>query len=147
MTANRPAHPVPCATTVSRLSSHRGRMVTLLMKTIDAEHPWYRELSAQDRSWVGLVAGASVDAFIRWCRDKHSAPSSPQEIFSAAPAELTRTVSLHRTLQLVKSGVEVIEQEAEVISAPGKAHELREAIWRYSREFAFATAEVYARAA
>jgi DNA-binding PucR family transcriptional regulator len=60
---------------------------------------------------------------------------------------LTRTVSLHHTLQLVKSGVDVIEAEAEVISAPGRASELHDAVLRYSREFAFATAEVYARAA
>jgi DNA-binding PucR family transcriptional regulator len=122
-------------------------MVTRLMKTIDAEHPWYRALSAQDRSWVGLVAQASIDAFIAWCRDPLASAASSQEIFSVAPAELTRTVSLHQTLLLVKSGVDVIEQAAEVVSAPGKANELHDAILRYSREFAFATAEVYARAA
>jgi hypothetical protein len=117
------------------------------MKSIDLEHTWYRALSAEDRSWVGLVAQASVDAFIAWCRDKGSSAGSSQEIFAVAPAELTRTVSLHQTLLLVKSGVDVIEAEAEVLSAPGKASELHDAILRYSREFAFATAEVYARAA
>jgi DNA-binding PucR family transcriptional regulator len=122
-------------------------MVTSLMKAIDAEYAWYRALSAQDRSWVGLVAQASIDAFISWCSDKHSPATTTHEIFAVAPAELTRTVSLAHTLQLVKSGVEVIEQEAAVISAPGKAHELHDAVLRYSREFAFATAEVYARAA
>jgi sugar diacid utilization regulator len=122
-------------------------MVSRLMKTIDAEHAWYRALSAQDRSWVGLVAQASIDAFIAWCQDKHSPATSAHEIFAVAPAELTRTVSLHQTLLLVKSGVDVIEQEAAVISAPGKAHELHDAVLRYSREFAFTTAEVYARAA
>ncbi|MDR1187749.1 MAG: helix-turn-helix domain-containing protein [Bifidobacteriaceae bacterium] len=141
------AHPVPCATTVARLSSHRNRLVNQVMKCIDADHAWYRSLSAEDRSWVGLVAQASIDAFIGWCKDKTSSASSSQEIFAVAPAELTRTVSLHQTLLLVKSGVDVIEEEAEVISAPGKASELHDAILRYSREFAFTTAEVYARAA
>jgi DNA-binding PucR family transcriptional regulator len=117
------------------------------MKSIETDHPWYRSLSAEDRSWVGLVAQASIDAFIGWCKDKTSSASSSQEIFAVAPAELTRTVSLHQTLLLVKSGVDVIEAEAEVISAPGRASELHDAILRYSREFAFATAEVYARAA
>jgi DNA-binding PucR family transcriptional regulator len=147
MPTNQPAHPVPCATTVNRLSSHRDRLVTRLMKTIDSDHPWYRKLSAQDRSWVGLVAQASIDAFIKWCHDERSAPSSPQDIFSVAPAELTRTVTLHQTLLLVKSGVDVIEQDAAVISAPGKARELQDAILRYSREFAFIAAEVYAHTA
>ncbi|MDR0627115.1 MAG: helix-turn-helix domain-containing protein [Bifidobacteriaceae bacterium] len=146
--ANRPlTHPVPCSTTVNRLSSHRDRLATQLMKSIETDHPWYRSLSAEDRSWVGLVAQASIDAFIGWCKDKTSSASSSQEIFAVAPAELTRTVSLHQTLLLVKSGVDVIEAEAEVISAPGRASELHDAILRYSREFAFATAEVYARAA
>ncbi|MDR0593296.1 MAG: helix-turn-helix domain-containing protein [Bifidobacteriaceae bacterium] len=140
-------HPVPCATTVARLSSHRDRLVTQVMKSIESDHIWYRALSAEDRSWVGLVAQASIDAFIGWCKDKSSSAASSQEIFAVAPAELTRTVSLHQTLLLVKSGVEVIEAEAEVLSAPGKAQELHDAVLRYSREFAFATAEVYARAA
>jgi DNA-binding PucR family transcriptional regulator len=122
-------------------------MVNKLMKTIDADHPWYGALSAQDRSWVGLVAQASIDAFIVWCSQPDSSAGTSQEIFAVAPAELTRKVSLHQTLLLVKSGVDVIEEEAEVISAPGKAHELHDAVLRYSREFAFATAEVYARAA
>jgi hypothetical protein len=130
-----------------RLSSHRDRLVAKLMKTINAEHPWYRLLTAEDRSWVGMVAQASIDSFIAWCQDKQSSARSSQEIFSVAPAELTRTVSLHQTLLLVKSGVDAIEAEAEVISAPGRANELHDAILRYSREFAFATAEVYARAA
>jgi DNA-binding PucR family transcriptional regulator len=117
------------------------------MKSIDADHAWYRALSAEDRSWVGLVAQASIDAFIAWCSDKSSSATSSQEIFAVAPAELTRTVSLHQTLLLVKSGVDVIETEAEVLSAPGRASELHDAVLRYSREFAFATAEVYARAA
>jgi DNA-binding PucR family transcriptional regulator len=122
-------------------------MVSHLLRTIDEEHAWYRTLSTKNRSWVGLVAQASIDSFVAWCKDKNSSAATSQEIFAVAPAELTRAVSLHQTLELVKSGVAVIEQEAEVISAPGRAHELQEAILRYSREFAFATAEVYARAA
>ncbi|MDR1825990.1 MAG: helix-turn-helix domain-containing protein [Bifidobacteriaceae bacterium] len=141
------AHPVPCATTVRRLHSHRDRLVTTLMKRVDQDYAWYRDLSAKDRSWVGLVAQHSISAFIAWCEDKHATAASPQEIFAVAPAELARTISLQQTLQLVRTGVDVIETEAEVVSAPGRASELHDAILRYSREFAFTTAEVYARAA
>jgi hypothetical protein len=129
------------------LVSHRDRLVTSLLKRVDAEHAWYRDLSAEDRSWVGLVAQASISAFIAWCEHRDSAPRPVTEIFAVAPRELTQTVSLQHTLQLVRSGVDVIEDEAEVLSAPGRAAELHEALLRYSREFAFATAEVYARAA
>ncbi|MDR1799747.1 MAG: helix-turn-helix domain-containing protein [Bifidobacteriaceae bacterium] len=145
--AKTPPHPVPCATTVRRLHSHRDRLVTTLLKRVDQEYDWYRALSAKDRSWVGLVAQQAISRFIAWCEDPNAPAASSQEVFAAAPAELTRTVSLRQTLQLVRSGVDVIESEAAVVSAPGKASELHDAVLRYSREIAFATAEVYARAA
>jgi len=138
---------VPCATTVTRLHSHRDRLVTTLLKRIDTDFSWYRELSAEDRSWVGLVAQASIGAFIDWCVNAKATAQSSVDIFAVAPRELTKTVSLQQTLQLLRTGVDVIEAESEVISAPGRAEELQFAVLRYSREFAFATAEVYARAA
>ena len=140
-------HPVPCATTVARLHSHRDRLVSTLLGRIDQEHSWYRALSAKDRSWVGLVAQASISAFIDWCDNPAASAGSSTDIFAVAPRELTKTVSLQQTLQLLRCGVDVIEAAAEVISAPGKADELHQAVLHYSREFAFATAEVYARAA
>ena len=59
-----------------------------------------------------------------------------------APRELLRSVSLQQTLQLIKVTVEVVEQHLN--DGP---EELREAILLYSREIAFAAADVYARAA
>jgi hypothetical protein len=114
---------------------------------VDVEYPWYRALSAKDRSFVSLVAAASISAFIVWCERADAAPPSTAEIFSVAPRELTKAISLQQTLQLVRIGVDVLEEETESLSAPGRADELREALLRYSREFAFSAAEVYARAA
>jgi hypothetical protein len=122
-------------------------MVSTLLKRVDAEYPWYGTLSAQDRSFVSLVAAASISAFIAWCEKADAAPPSTAEIFSVAPRELTKAISLQHTLQLVRTGVDVLEEETESLSAPGRADELREALLRYSREFAFSAAEVYARAA
>jgi sugar diacid utilization regulator len=51
-------------------------------------------------------------------------------------------VSLQQTLQLIKVTVEVVEKE--LLKGPP---ELRESILHYSREIAFAAADVYARAA
>jgi hypothetical protein len=122
-------------------------MVSTLLKRVDADYAWYRNLTAEDRSFVSLVAAASISAFIAWCERADAAPPSTAEIFAVAPRELTKAVSLQHTLQLVRCGVNVLEEEAETLSAPGRADELRQALLLYSREFAFSAAEVYARAA
>jgi hypothetical protein len=69
------------------------------------------------------------------------------DIFAAAPTELTRSISLQHTLQLVRVVVDVVETHSDRLAAPGEERELREAVLRYSREVAFSAAEVYARAA
>ena len=63
-------------------------------------------------------------------------------MFGAAPRELLRSVSLQQTLQLIRVTVEVVEDR---VKDGGES--LREAILLYSREIAFAAADVYARAA
>jgi hypothetical protein len=133
--------------TLARLRSHRDRMVSTLLKQVDSEYRWYRELSAEDRSFVSLVAAASISAFIAWCERADAAPPSTAEIFAVAPRELTKAISLQHTLQLIRTAVDVLEADADTLSAPGRANELRDALLRYSREFAFSAAEVYARAA
>src|SRR5690606_32219046 len=56
--------------------------------------------------------------------------------------ELLRSVSLQQTLQLIRVTVEVTEERV-----AGRGDDLREAILLYSRDVAFASADVYARAA
>ena len=53
-----------------------------------------------------------------------------------------RSVSLQQTLQLIRVSVTVTEERI-----ASKSESLREAILLYSREVAFAAADVYARAA
>ena len=48
---------------------------------------------------------------------------------------------------MVRATIDVVEEHVDELAAPGDAADLREAILRYSREIAFAAAEVYARAA
>jgi sugar diacid utilization regulator len=69
------------------------------------------------------------------------------DVFGTAPRELTRSISLVQTLDLVRSVVDVVEDEVAQLAAPGDEQNLREAVLRYSREVAFAAAEVYAGAA
>jgi DNA-binding PucR family transcriptional regulator len=89
-----------------------------------------------------MVAQTGISSFIAWYENPESTPWIASDVFGVAPRELLRSVSLQQTLQLIKVTVEVVETHLR--EAPG---ELREAILLYSREIAFAAADVYARAA
>ncbi len=104
-------------------------------------------LPAEDRSWVGLVAQAGIRAFISWYGEPAARPAASARSSRAAPPELTRSISLQHTLQLVRVVVDVVEAHSDQLAAPGDERDLREAVLRYSREVAFSAAEVYARAA
>jgi DNA-binding PucR family transcriptional regulator len=109
--------------------------------------PWYRAMSAEDRSWVGLVAQAGIGAFVAWFRDPDAPLQVPPDVFGTAPRELVRSVSLGATLEMVRTVIEVVEEQVVELAAPGDEDVLREAVLRYSREVAFAAAHVYAEAA
>lgn len=94
------------------------------------------------RSAVGMVAQAGISSFIAWYEDPKSTPWIASDVFGMAPRELLRSVSLQQTLQLIRVTVEVVEERVK-----SGNEDLREAILLYSREIAFAAADVYARAA
>ena len=135
------------AHTLRRLHDGSGMLAAAAMRKLDETLPWYRALPAEDRSWVGLVTQAGISSFTTWFADPSKPPRGAHEIFATAPPELTRTISLQQTLQLVRLIVEVVEDHCDRLAAPGTERDLREAVLRYSREVAFSAAEVYARAA
>ena len=119
-----------------------GELSTATLKRLDDTLPWYGEMPPGRRSAVGLVAQAGISSFISWFEDPKSTPWIAADVFGGAPRELLRSVSLQQTLQLIRLTVEVVEAR---IGAGDDV--LREAILLYSREIAFAAADVYARAA
>src|SRR5690606_34328246 len=129
-----------------RLKAGTGMLSTAALKSLDAEFVWFRELPARERSWVGSVAQAGITAFVDWYAEPGDGRGAG-EVFSAAPPELTRSISLQHTLSIVRTVVEVVESHCDELASPGTESQLREAILRYSREIAFSAAEVYARAA
>ncbi len=135
------------AHTLRRLHDGSGLLAAAALRKLDETLPWYRALPAEDRSWVGLVVQAGISSFVGWFADPSNPPHSANDIFAAAPPELTRSISLQQTLQLVRLLVEVVEDHSDRLAAPGSERDLREAVLRYSREVAFSAAEVYARAA
>ena len=109
--------------------------------------PWYRELGAQERSWVASVAQAGINAFIEWHSAHGSNRALTADVFGAAPRELARVISLEQTVDLVRTTIEVVEAGIDDLAEEKDRPRLRESILRYSREIAFSAAEVYARAA
>jgi hypothetical protein len=128
--------------TLSWLRNISGEMATKTLATLDETLPWYRDMPPSRRSAVGMVAQTGISSFISWFESPESTPWIASDVFGVAPRELLRSVSLQQTLQLIKVTVEVVEQHLR--DGP---EELREAILLYSREIAFAAADVYARAA
>jgi len=135
------------AANLRRVREATGTLTASALQRLEADLPWYRALSVEDRSYVGLVAQAGIAAFARWYEDPTQPPSAVGEMFSSAPPELTRSISLQHTLQIVRTVVEVVEAQTDQIAVPGSERDLLEAVLRYSREVAFSAAEVYARAA
>jgi len=128
--------------TLAWLKAVSGELATATLKRLDDTLPWYGDMPPGRRSAVGLVAQAGITSFIHWFDDPTSTPWIAADVFGAAPRELLRSVSLTQTLQLIKVTVEVVEDRVK-----GRDESLREAILLYSREIAFAAADVYARAA
>jgi hypothetical protein len=133
--------------TLRRIKAGTGRLATAALRELDAEYPWFSELPAQERSWVGTVAQAGINSFVQWYANPGQSYRGAMEVFGAAPPELTRSISLQHTLSIVRTVVKVVEDHSDDLAAAGGEQHLREAILRYSREIAFSAAEVYARAA
>lgn len=122
-----------------------GDLATAATQRLEASHDWYATLSAEERSWVALVAQAGISNFIEWLEGVE--PADARTTFGAAPRELTRTISLAQTLELARSVVDVVEERVEDLARPGDVTDLHIAVLRYSREIAFGAAQVYAHAA
>ncbi len=129
------------------LTRATGELTTAATRRMDETLPWFRELGPDERSWVSLVAQAGITAFIDWYESPDRPPALTADVFGAAPSELARVISLEQTVDLVRATVAIVETAIEELVAEADRPLLRLAVLRYSREIAFSTAEVYARAA
>ena len=138
---------MPSAATRARVARAAGDLGAAAVQQMETDHEWYRSLSAEDRSWVGLVAQAGITSFLDWFGGDQAQPAVTADVFGTAPRELTRSISLAQTLDLIRTVINVVEREIADLAAPGEGDLAREAVLRYSREVAFSAAEVYAQAA
>ncbi|WP_425546700.1 PucR family transcriptional regulator [Brooklawnia cerclae] len=130
-----------------RLAAQAGRMTTAVIAEMEARHPWYSELGAEERSWISVVASNGINGFVRWFADDTDSEVGPGSIFNVAPRALTRKVTLHQTVDLIRTTIDVVEAQIGLLMPRGDRPALQTAILHYSREIAFASAEVYAHAA
>ena len=135
------------AETARRLRAGVGVLSSVTLQRLETQLPWYRTMSSSDRSWVGLLAQSGISSFVDWYRKPDKNLRVVSDLFKTAPRDLVRAISLQQTLQLLKIVVEVVEERVPDIARPVEQPALREAVLVYSREVAFAAADVYARAA
>ena len=76
------------AETVRRMERATGALGTAAIAAMDERLPWFRNLSAENRSWLGLVAQAGIAAFIDWIRHPERNRPALTEVFGTAPREL-----------------------------------------------------------
>jgi hypothetical protein len=133
------------------LQRSTGTLSTAATARMETDLPWFGDLSAEDRSWVGLIVQAGIRGFVDWCRHPGEpvpgASGLAASVFGAAPRALAGVINLQQTVDLVRLSIEVMESKIDDIVAPEDAADVHAAVLRYAREVAFATAEVYARAA
>jgi DNA-binding PucR family transcriptional regulator len=133
---------------VGQLERATGRLATASIARMEERLTWYRAMPPDERSWVGLIIQAGIAAFVDWYREPDpGAPTVTADVFGSAPRELTRAITLEQTVEMVRVAIEVVEQTVTDLVEEQDAPAVREAVLRYSREVAFAAAEVYARAA
>ena len=122
-----------------------GTLGTAAIAAMDERLPWFRRMSAENRSWLGLVAQAGIAAFVDWIRHPERNRPAATEVFGTAPRELARAVSLQHAVEMVRVIIDVVEAQVESWPRRASEAELREAVLIYAREIAFSAAQVYAR--
>ncbi len=133
--------------TVLRIERSMGALGTAAIAAMEERLPWFRKMSAENRSWLGLVAQAGIAAFADWIKHPERPRPAVTEVFGTAPRELARAVRLQHAVEMVRVIIDVVETQVDALAAPGAEAELREAVLIYAREIAFSAAQVYARSA
>ncbi len=133
--------------TIRRIEQAAGRLATQSVARMDEELPWFRELPADQRSWVTLVAQAGLQSYVDWLRSPDDVLRLTGEVFAAAPRAMARSVTLQQTVELVRQTIGVAEANLPLLAGEDDADIVREELLRFSREIAFAAARVYAQAA
>ncbi len=147
MSTGAPRRAAASQETIRAVERSANRLTTAAYRHMEEHLDWYAALSAHERSWVGVLVHSGFTSFVRWYVAADSTDVAGTDVFSDAPRALTRAISLRQTLDLLRTVVDVVEEHIPELAAAREQDALREAVLRYSRDVAFAAAQVYADAA
>lgn len=133
------------ASIARRLRQAAAKITTAAITAVDARYEWFGQLGPEHRASVTLVARAGVDGFIDWFGEGGS--DRPVQIFERAPRELSRHLTLKQTVDLTRSIIDTVDAQIDEQLPRADRPYLHAALNEYSRDVAFAAAEVYAAAA
>lgn len=109
--------------------------------------PWFAAMPPLPRTQVGLLVQGGIRGLADWLRNPSAGTTISGDVFAMAPLDMARVVTLEQTVELVRIAVDITEDAVEEFTTPSMSSWVREQVLLYSREIAFATARVYARAA
>lgn len=134
--------------TLDALERASGKLASATLAAMDAQFPWFGRMPADQRASVLVIAQTGAAGFAAWLRDEREALRLTTDAFRGAPRELSRWISLRQTVELVRVALQVFEGQVPDLAADAEERAvLSEAVLRYSREVAFASAMSYASAA
>lgn len=114
-----------------------GDLAAEAMARAERTLPWFSEMPARRRELMVTLTRAGFISFLTHLRAPGTA--DPMYMFSVAPRELVRSVTLQQTLQLMRVTSSLVEENVTTAAE-------REASVVFSRQLAFAAAELYAQA-
>jgi DNA-binding PucR family transcriptional regulator len=134
--------------TLAALERASGKLAATAVAAIDEQFPWFGRMPADQRASILLIAQNGVAGFTAWLRDKRESLRLTTDAFRSAPRDISRWVSLRQTVELVRVALQVFEKEVPDLAKDDLERAvLTDAMLRYGREVAFASAMSYASAA
>ncbi|MCG8916870.1 helix-turn-helix domain-containing protein [Actinokineospora sp. PR83] len=136
------------AGTLDAVGRASGKLAAAAVAAMDEQFAWFGRMPADQRASVLLVAQNGVAGFTAWLRDPREALRMTTDTFRGAPRDLSRWISLRQTVEMVRVSLQVFEDMVPDLAADeAERAVLSEAVLRYGREVAFASAMSYASAA
>ncbi|WP_026424272.1 PucR family transcriptional regulator [Actinokineospora inagensis] len=134
--------------TLAAVERASGKLAAAAVAAMDREFAWFGRMPADQRASVLLVAQNGVAGFTAWLKDTREALRLTTDTFRGAPRDLSRWISLRQTVEMVRVSLQVFEELVPDLAADDAERAvLSEAVLRYGREVAFASAMSYASAA
>ncbi|WP_285508367.1 helix-turn-helix domain-containing protein [Actinokineospora sp. NBRC 105648] len=134
--------------TLDAVERASGKLAAAAVAAMDEQFAWFGRMPADQRASVLLVAQNGVAGFTAWLKDPREALRLTTDTFRGAPRDLSRWISLRQTVEMVRVSLQVFEDLVpDLAENDAERAVLSEAVLRYGREVAFASAMSYASAA